>query len=397
MPPKKKVEETVVGPWMLGRWSRSLKVGLVGFPNVGKSTLYNSLSKSHHSKAANVPFCTIDPTETRAFVDDPRWDWLVQQYKPKSEVKAFVTVVDIAGLVSGASKGEGMGNAFLSHISAVDGIIHVMRAFEDDDIVHAEDTVDPVRDIENICSELRIKDLSTMKGKKEHHSKGKTAAKTKSPAAAKKWEAEDVFIDKAIAWLEEGKDIKSDMSHWTTDDIELLNDYMLLTAKPVMFAINLTHKDFCRRKNKFLKPIFDWIQKNAPGSAIIPYCGSYECELQDMSPEEAAETLKTDGVQSAMPKMISTAFNMVHLANFFTAGEDEVKAWTIRKGFKAPQAAGVIHTDFEKKFVCAEVMAFDVLKELGTESAVKAEGKYRQEGKTYEVQDGDVIFFKVGK
>lgn len=397
MPPKKKAEEVIIGPWMLGRWSRSLKVGLVGFPNVGKSTLYNSLSKSHHSKTANVPFCTIDPSETRAFVDDPRWDWLVEQHKPKSEVKAFVTVVDIAGLVSGASKGEGMGNAFLSHISGVDGLIHVMRAFEDDDIVHAEDTVDPVRDIESICSELRIKDLSVMKGKKEQHQKGKTAAKTKSPAHAKKWELEDVTMDKIIACLEEGKDIKMNMDNWTTEDIDFLNEYMLLTAKPCMYAINLNHKDFCRRKNKFLKPIYEWVQKNSPGSMMVPYCGQYESELQDMSAEEAAKTLKDDGVESAMPKMIKNAYTMVHLVNFFTAGEDEVKAWTIRKGFKAPQAAGVIHTDFEKKFVCAEVMAFDVLKELGSEAEVKAAGKYRQEGKTYEVQDGDVIFYKVGK
>jgi obg-like ATPase 1 len=372
-------------------------VGLVGFPNVGKSTLYNSLSKSRHSKTANVPFCTIDPTETRAFVEDPRWDWLVEQHKPKSEVKAFVQVVDIAGLVSGASTGEGMGNAFLSHISAVDGIIHVMRAFEDDEVVHAEDTVDPVRDIENICKELRIKDLSVMKGKKEMHQKGKTAAKAKSPAAAKKWEGEDLFMAKVIAWLDDGKDIKQGMDQWTTEDIDYLNDYMLLTAKPVMYAINLNHKDFCRRKNKFLKAIFDWVQKESPGSAIIPYCGQYESELQDMSPEEFEKTLKEDGVASAMPKMISTAFHMVHLINFFTSGPDEVRAWTIRKGFKAPQAAGVIHTDFEKNFICAEVMAFDVLKELETEAKVKEAGKYRQEGKTYEVQDGDVIFFKFGK
>jgi obg-like ATPase 1 len=397
MPPKKKTEEVVIGPWMLGRWSRALKVGLVGMPNVGKSTLYNSLSKSHHSKAANVPFCTIDPTETRAYVEDPRFDWMVQQYKPKSEVKAFVQVVDIAGLVSGASNGEGLGNAFLSHISAVDGLIHVMRAFEDDDIIHAEDTVDPVRDIETICNELRIKDISSMKSKKEMHGKAKQGAKAKSPAHAKKWEDESACIEKIIAWLESGKDIKQGMDQWSTDDIEYLNDYMLLTAKPVMFAINLNHRDYCRKKNKFLKPIFEWVNKNSPGSTMIPYCGSYESELQDMSPEEAAETLKKDETTSAMAKMISTAFHMVHLINFYTAGEDEVKAWTIRKGFKAPQAAGVIHTDFEKNFICAECMTFDILKELGSESEVKGAGKYRQEGKTYEVQDGDVIFFKFGR
>ncbi|CAK9037694.1 Obg-like ATPase 1 (Ribosome-binding ATPase YchF) (AtYchF1) [Durusdinium trenchii] len=206
MPPKKKAEEEAIGPWMLGRWSRALKVGLVGMPNVGKSTLYNTLSKSHHSKTANVPFCTIDPTETRAFLEDERFDWLVAQHKPKSEVKAFVTVVDIAGLISGAHKGEGLGNAFLSHIQSVDGICHVMRAFEDDDVIHAEDTVDPVRDINTICAELRLKDISYMKGKVEFHKKGHAAARTKSPAHLKKWEEELECMEKIIAWLEEGKD-----------------------------------------------------------------------------------------------------------------------------------------------------------------------------------------------
>jgi len=395
MPPKKKVEEEVVGPWCLGRFSKALKVGLVGMPNVGKSTLYNSLSKSHHSKTANVPFCTIDPSETRAFVEDERFDWLVQQHKPASEVKSHLTVVDIAGLISGASQGEGLGNAFLSHIQAVDGIIHVMRAFEDDDVIHAEDTVDPVRDINTICAELRIKDISFMKSKQEMHKKGQAAARTKSPAHLKKWEEERDCMEKLIAWLENGKDIKQGMGEWTTKDIEYLNDYQLLTSKPTMFAVNMNHKDYCRKKNKFLKPIFEWVQANAPGSAIIPYCGAFEEELQDMETDkEREDRLKEDGTTSAMNKMVSTAFHMVHLINFFTAGPDEVRAWIVRKGYKAPQAAGCIHTDFEKGFIMAEVMAFKDLKELGTEAAVKAAGKYRQEGKNYEVQDGDVIFFK---
>ncbi|CAJ1428359.1 unnamed protein product [Effrenium voratum] len=399
------------------------------------------MGKSHHSKTANVPFCTIDPTETRAFVEDDRFDWLVAQHKPKSEVKAFVTVVDIAGLISGAHQGEGLGNAFLSHIQSVDGICHVMRAFEDDDVIHAEDTVDPVRDINTICSELRLKDISYMKGKVEHHKKGHSAARTKSPAHLKtlgygygetaqprKWEEELETMDKIIAWLEAGKvifyfwvgqrrsfqwklkDVKrlglrqggravhrkgNGMDQWTTKDIEFLNDYGLLTAKPCMYAVNMNKKDFCRRKNKFLKAIFDWVKENSPGSEIIPYCGSYEEELQDMETDaEREKQLQEDSVTSAMPRMITTAFHMVHLINFFTAGPDEVKAWTIRKGFKAPQAAGVIHTDFEKGFIMAEVMAYSDLKELGSEAAVKAGGKYRQEGKNYEVQDGDVIFFK---
>lgn len=398
MPPKKAAVESTVGPWQLGRFTKSLKVGLVGMPNVGKSTLYNSLSKSHHSKTANVPFCTIDPTETRAFVEDDRFDWLVEQHKPKSEVKAFVTVVDIAGLISGASKGEGLGNAFLSHIQAVDGIIHVMRAFEDDDVIHAEDTVDPVRDIETICNELRIKDLSLMQSKKEMHKRGQVAARAKSPQALKQWEMELATMEKIMGVLENGKDVKFDMSIWTPKDIEFLNDYQLLTSKPVMFAINMNHKDYCRKKNKFLKAIFEWVQVNAKGSAMIPYCGSFEEELQDMENDaEREERLKADGTTSAMNKIITTAFHNVHLINFFTAGPDEVRAWVIRKGYKAPQAAGCIHTDFEKKFIMAETMTFSDLKELGTEAAVKAAGKYRQEGKGYEVQDGDVIFYKFGK
>jgi len=394
----KKVAETTIEPWMLGRFSKGLKVGLVGMPNVGKSTLYNSLSKSHHSKTANVPFCTIDPSETRAYVEDERFDWLVEKHKPKSEIKAFVTVVDIAGLVTGASTGEGLGNAFLSHISAVDGLIHVVRAFEDDDVIHAEDTVDPVRDLNTIMNELRIKDASLMASKNEMHNKAKSAARTKSPMHAKKWDEESACIAKILECLGEGKDIKNNMENWSTTDIEYLNDYGLLTSKPCMFAINLNKRDYCRKKNKFLKPIFEWVQQNAKGSVMTPYCGSYEEELQDMgSDADRAKQLKEDETTSAMAKMISSAFHMVHLINFFTSGPDEVRAWTIRKGFKAPQAAGCIHTDFEKKFVMAEVMSFDVLKELGSEAEVKAAGKYRQEGKLYEVADGDVIFYKIGK
>merc|ERR1719410_1821375 len=230
------------------------------------------------------------------------------------------------------------------------------------------------------------------------HKKQQTAAKTKSPAAAKAWEEEDQCMDKIIACLEEGRDVKNNMANWTSKDIEFLNDYMLLTSKPCMFAINMNHKDYCRKKNKFLKPIFDWVNANAPGSTMIPYCGSFEEELQDMESDAAREErLKEDNTTSAMNKIITTAFHMVHLINFFTAGPDEVRAWTIRKGYKAPQAAGCIHTDFEKKFIMAEVMSFADLKELGSEAEVKAAGKYRQEGKNYEVQDGDVIFYKFGK
>lgn len=392
MAPKKKVVEEKPGAWMLGRFSTNLKVGLVGLPNVGKSTLYNSLSKSHHAEAANYPFCTIEPSETRAVVEDPRFDWLCELHKPKSEIRPFLNVMDIAGLVRGASKGAGLGNAFLSHVKAVDGIMHVMRAFEDDDIIHADDKVDPVADIETITNELRLKDIDFLGKKQEAHAKAQQQAKAKSPAHFKEWEAEKAAQEKFIAYIEAGKDIRNGMDEWTTKDIDYLNDYMLLTAKPVMFVINLNKHDFTRKKNKFLKPIFDWVQKNAPGAAMIPYCGAYECELQDMSGDELKAAVTE--APSALQKMITTAYSMVNLIYYFTSGPDEVRAWMIRRGYKAPQAAGVIHGDFERGFICAEVMAYNELKEKGSESEMKKIGRYRQEGKNYEVQDGDVIFFK---
>lgn len=394
MAPKKKVADEVQGAWLLGRFSKSLKVGLVGMPNVGKSTLYNSLSKSHHAAAENFPFCTIDPSETRAFMTDERFNWLVEQHKPKSEVSPFLTVVDIAGLISGASKGEGLGNAFLSHIKAVDGIIHVMRAFEDDDVIHAEDTVDPVRDINTITKELRIKDIEFVTGRIEQHNRIRTAEATKNPQAKKRWEEDLASFQKILEFMNDGKDVRNGMDKWSTHDIDILNDLQLLTAKPVCFAINLNFNDYKRKKNKFLKPIYDWVQANAPGSAMIPYCGSFENELVDLDKAQTEAKLTEMEVPSALPKLITTAFKMVNLILFYTAGPDEVKGWIIRRGFKAPQAAGVIHTDFEAGFICAEVMTFDELKEKGSEAAMKASGRYRQEGKTYEVCDGDVIFFK---
>lgn len=394
MSPKKKVVADEKFPWMLGRFSTHLKVGLVGMPNVGKSTLYNSLSKSNHADAQNFPFCTIDPNETRVFVDDERFDWLVEKNKPKSEVKAFLSVVDIAGLVSGAHKGEGLGNAFLSHISAVDGIMHVMRAFIDDDVIHAEDTVDPVRDINTISSELRLKDISLLQSKQEQHKKLQASARTKSPAHLKAWEDEADAQRRFIEFLETGKDIRNGLDIWTTRDIEFLNDYGLLTAKPVMFAVNLNMTDFKRKKNKFLKPIFEWVQENAKGSVIIPYCGAFEDELKELDAAAFKEKEIAEGVTSSLGKMTRNAFNMVNLIYFFTSGPDEVRAWNVRKGMKAPQAAGVIHTDFERGFICADVMAYSELKECGSEAEMKAKGRYRQEGKTYEICDGDVIFFK---
>lgn len=393
MPPKKEVVEEVKGPWALGRFSNRLKVGIVGMPNVGKSTLYNTLTKCS-IPAENFPFCTIDPNETRVYVPDERFDWLVDKYKPKSEVQPWLEIVDIAGLVKGAAQGAGLGNAFLSHIRAIDGIIHVLRAFDDPDIIHVEDRVDPIGDIEIITNELRAKDLEAVARRKADLDKEKSRMNS-NPALRKEFEAEQAFLAKLKEYLEAGKEVRNGMDQWSVKEIEYLNDYSLLTAKPCMFLINLSEEDYKRKKNKWLAKIHQWVQEHGGKDCpLIPYSGAFESRMVDLGPEKAEEAQKEEGVVSVLPKIIKSAFTLVHLIYFFTAGPDEVKAWVCRKGSKAPQAAGTIHSDFEQGFICAEVMAFDDLKELGSEAEVKAKGKYRQEGKMYTVLDGDVIYFK---
>ena len=291
-------------------------------------------------------------------------------------------------MVKGAANGEGLGNAFLSHISAVDGIFHVCRAFDDADVVHVEDRVDPVEDLEIIHSELRAKDIERCKSAIE-------SVKKLIPRGLKKEQKEDLDAgEKVLAWLEEGKDIR--FGDWSVREVEWLNETQFLSSKPVVYLVNLSEKDYIRKKNKWLPKIYEWIQAHG-GDPLIPFSGTLESKLFDMPDDEKEAYCIAEGAVSALPKIIVTGFKAVHLIYFFTAGHDEVRCWQIRKGTKAPQAAGTIHTDFEKGFVCAEVMHFEELKELVTEAAVKAAGKYRQEGKGYEVLDGDIIFFKAGR
>uniref|UniRef100_A0AAQ5YMF4 Obg-like ATPase 1 n=1 Tax=Amphiprion ocellaris TaxID=80972 RepID=A0AAQ5YMF4_AMPOC len=361
-------------PPLIGRFGTSLKIGIVGLPNVGKSTFFNVLTKSQ-AAAENFPFCTIDPNESRVPIPDERYDFLCQFHKPASKIPAFLNVVDIAGLVKGAHAGQGLGNAFLSHISACDGIFHMTRAFEDEDIIHVEGTVDPVRDMEIIHEELRLKDeemIGPIIDKLE---------KTAIRGGDKKLKPEYATLESCGFSL-------------SFSQIEVLNKYLFLTSKPMIYLVNLSEKDYIRRKNKWLVKIKEWVDSHDPGALVIPFSGGLESQLQDSSEEEKQKYCTEHKTQSALSKIIKAGYAALQLEYFFTAGPDEVRAWTIRKGTKAPQAAGKIHTDFEKGFIMAEVMKFQDFKEEGSENAVKAAGKYRQQGRNYTVEDGDIIFFK---
>ncbi|KAH8808170.1 P-loop containing nucleoside triphosphate hydrolase protein [Xylogone sp. PMI_703] len=390
MPPKKAVKEEKV---LLGRPGNNLKSGIVGLANVGKSTLFQAITKCSLGNPANFPYATIDPEESRVIVPDERFDWLCEKYQPKSRVPAHLTIYDIAGLTRGASTGAGLGNAFLSHIRAVDAIFQVVRCFDDAEIIHVEGDVDPVRDLDIISEELRIKDIEfTEKAlenlKKQTRRGGQTLE-------MKKLKEEEATVEKVLEWLQSGKDVRK--GNWTPKEIEFINPLFLLTAKPVVFLVNLSEKDYIRRKNKHLGKIAEWVKTNAAGDPIIPISICLEERLSRFETDaEAQEELKNLGVESALPKAIVAMRKALDLGSFFTTGPDEVRQWTIRNGTKAPQAAGVIHGDFEKTFIQALVYNYTVLKELGDEAEVKAKGKLLTKGRDYVMEDGDIVLFKAG-
>lgn len=387
MPPKKKdaVEEKQV---LMGRMGTNLRCGIVGLPNVGKSTFFNVLTKTSIAAAENFPFCTIDPNESRVPVPDERWDWLVDHHKPVSKVPAFLNVVDIAGLVKGASEGQGLGNAFLSHIKACDALLHLCRTFEDKEITHIEGEVDPIRDLDIINEELRLKDEEFFNKvfeevERKHVRGGDKKLKNEYESLVK--------IKKVL--MEEKRHIR--FGDWGANDIAVLNEHLFITSKPMLYLVNLSEKDFIRKKNKWLPKIKEFIDKNDPGAMIIPISGAFEQKLMDMETDDERKAyIEETKCTSSLEKVIKQGYKALQLEYFFTGGPDEVKAWTILKGTKAPGAAGRIHTDFEKGFIMAEVMKFADYKEHGSENAVKAAGGYRQQGKNYTVEDGDIIFFK---
>lgn len=385
MPPKKKVEE-VKPDKILGRLGTNLKIGIVGLPNVGKSTFFNVLTKSQ-AAAENFPFCTIDPNEARVPIPDARYDKLVDIWSPLKKFPGFLNVVDIAGLVKGAHEGAGLGNAFLSNIDSCDAIFHMLRVFEDDDITHVEGGVDPVRDIEIINDELRLKDLAKCERRMGE------LEKLYVRGGDKKLKMEFETLQRAHQILKDGKHIR--YADWNDNEVEELNRILFLTAKPMIYLMNMKEKDYLKKRVKGLKPIKEWIDANDKDALAIPYSAAFEHNIFGMDSETQKAYLEENKTVSMLDKIVVNGFKALGLEVFFTSGKDEVKAWVIKKNSTAPRAAGRIHTDFEKGFIMAEVMHYKDWESCDcSEANTKAAGKYHQKGKNYIVEDGDIIFFK---
>jgi len=362
-----------------------MKLGIVGLPNVGKSTLFNSLTKAG-AEAANYPFCTIDPNVGVVPVPDKRLKALGDLYNSKKVTPATIEFVDIAGLVKGASKGEGLGNQFLANIREVDAIVHVVRCFEDTNVIHVDGSVDPVRDIETINLELVFADLEVLERRIAKVTKTARMDKT----AAKELE----FLNKIKAQLENGK-LAKDMDITDEDELALMNTYDLLTWKPVIFAANVKDDDLADdgASNDYVKAVRDWARNN--GSEVFVISAQIESEISELDDDEKAEFLESLGLaESGLDKLIAASYRTLGLMSFLTAGEDECRAWAIKIGTKAPQAAGKIHTDFERGFIKAEVINYEDLLREGSLANAREKGLVRMEGKEYVVKDGDVILFR---
>lgn len=361
-----------------------MKLGIVGLPNVGKSTLFNAITNAG-AEVANYAFCTIEPNVGVVAVPDYRLDELAKMYSPKKITPAVIEFVDIAGLVKGASKGEGLGNKFLSHIREVDAVIHVVRCFDNDDIMHVSGSVDPKRDIETINLELILSDLEILDRRIDRTAK---AAK-----GDKSLLTELEFLKRLKTELENG--VSARAVEADDDEKAILADIGLLSAKPVIYACNMSEDDFASNieNNERYKAVCE-IAK-AEGAEVLPICAELEAEISSLSKEEKEMFLSDAGIESGgLDMLIQRSYSLLGLISYLTAGETEVRAWTIKKGTKAPQAAGKIHSDFERGFIRAEVISFDELMACGSMQAAKEKGKIRSEGKDYVMQDGDIVLFR---
>ncbi len=362
-----------------------MKLGIIGLPNVGKSTLFNAITNAG-AQSANYPFCTIDPNVGVVSVPDTRLDVLTEMYQPAKVTPAVIEFVDIAGLVKGASRGEGLGNKFLANIREVDAIVHVVRCFDNDDIIHVDGSIDALRDMETISLELIFADMEAVERRLDRTKKALKGDKS--------LEAEVQFLQRVLTTLEAGHAART--IDTTPEEEALLHSLTLLTAKPVIYAANLSEADFSGGSPDS-NPHYQQVAAAAPkeGAEVLPICAQMEADIADMDDEEKEMFLSELGLtHTGLDRLIQKSYHLLGLISYLTAGPTEVRAWTITRGTKAPQAAGKIHTDFERGFIRAEVVSYDDLTACGSMNAAKEKGLVRSEGKEYVMQDGDVVLFR---